>query len=162
MPHLIPLVQMVLEGTTLPLPPIAGIPVLISIPDNSAVGTDGNTQTGGTSLRFHQSPTITAEDSLVLWYNFEENDTNRVLDLSNRYTDGNLYGGQRVAGKFSQSLQLLPSESIQISGDDFPLIKPLPSLCGQRFWMIVGIILKMVKYTSNIVMISNLWINLQW
>ena len=96
-----------------------GIPVLISIPDNSAVGTDGNTQTGGTSLRFHQSPTITAEDSLVLWYNFEGNDTNRVLDLSNRYTDGNLYGGQRVAGKFSQSLQLLPSESIQISGDDF-------------------------------------------
>ena len=54
-----------------------------------------------------------------MWYNFEGNDTNRVLDLSNRYTDGNLYGGQRVAGKFSQSLQLLPSESIQISGDDF-------------------------------------------
>ncbi|MEL0098350.1 MAG: LamG-like jellyroll fold domain-containing protein, partial [Opitutae bacterium] len=95
------------------------IPLVISVSDKAAIETNGTTETGASSLRFFNSPTITAKDRLVLWYNFEGNETNRILDLSDRFADANIYGGKRVAGKFSQSLQLEPGEYLQVSGNDF-------------------------------------------
>jgi hypothetical protein len=101
------------------LPKRPGVPFIISIPENSANEVNGTTLTGGTSAKFIQSPTITAQNNLVLWYNFEGNETDRVVDLSNRYVDASLFGGKRVPGKFSQSLQFFPGEYLRVSGDDF-------------------------------------------
>ena len=64
------------------LPDRPGIPISLSISDQAATGTDGTTLTGATSTRFHQSPTVTAQDNLVMWYNFEGNDSKTVYDLS--------------------------------------------------------------------------------
>ncbi|HAF57962.1 MAG TPA: hypothetical protein DCL00_00055, partial [Opitutae bacterium] len=96
-----------------------GVPFTISIADNAATIKGGSTLTGGTSTRFQQSPSVTSQDSLVLWCNFEGNGTNRVTDLSDRHVDSMLHGGERVPGKFSQSLQLYPGEYLNISGDNF-------------------------------------------
>ena len=96
-----------------------GAPIHISIASNSGTGPDGTTATGPTSIRFHQSPIPTAEDSLVLWYNFEGNDSKNVYDLSSRKIDATRIGGSIVPGKFAQSLSLHPGERLQVSGSDF-------------------------------------------
>ena len=101
------------------IPSHPGAPIHISIATNSATGPDGSTATGPTSIRFHQSPTPTAEESLVLWYNFEGNNSKKVYDLSPRKIDATRTGGSIVPGKFSQSLSLQPGENLQVPGSDF-------------------------------------------
>ncbi|NDH17547.1 MAG: LamG domain-containing protein, partial [Opitutae bacterium] len=101
------------------IPNHPGAPIHISIATNSAIGPDGTAETGPTSIRFHQSPTPTAEESLVLWYNFEGNDSKKVYDLSPRKIDATRTGGSIVPGKFSQSLSLQPGENLQVPGSDF-------------------------------------------
>ena len=105
------------------LPNHPGVPFILSIPENSASEENGTTPIGGTSAKFLQSPSLTAQENLVLWYNFEGNETDRVIDLSNRYVDATLYGGERVEGKFSQSLQFFPGEYLRVSEMIFPSIK---------------------------------------
>ena len=53
-----------------------------------------------------------------MWYNFEGNDSKTVYDLSPRQIDASLKQGERVPGKFSQSLKLAPGASVVISGND--------------------------------------------
>ena len=101
------------------IPDHPGAPIRISIAPNSATGPDGTSETGSTSIRFHQSPIPTAEDSLVLWYNFEGNGSKYVYDLSPRKIDATRTGGSIVPGKFSQSLSLQQGENLQVPGSDF-------------------------------------------
>ncbi|MDG1138462.1 MAG: hypothetical protein P8N49_02955 [Opitutales bacterium] len=66
----------------------------------------------------HQA--IVAEDYLALWFSFEENNGSSVIDLSQNYADGQLYGGQDFSylpGKFGQSLELLENDSVQVNSE---------------------------------------------
>ena len=102
-----------------------GIPISLSISEQAATGTDGTTLTGATSTRFHQSPTVTAQDNLVLWYNFEGNDSKSGFTIYIPQTNRCQIKTRRTsARKILAVLQVSSWIIVVISEMIFPSINP--------------------------------------
>ena len=99
------------------LPHRSGIPITVSIRSDAAEGPDG-ASTGSTAQRFVPIPQVTAQDNLVLWYEFEGNQTTKILDLSSRQADASRFGGELIPGKFSQALSLSRGNYISVPGEN--------------------------------------------
>ena len=96
-----------------------GIPVTIILAKGAANGLGGNTDSEAFSYRFTPSPTITANEDLGIWYSFEGNSTDRILDLGPTQVDASYQNANRQPGKFSQSLSVNPYSSLKISSTDY-------------------------------------------
>ena len=67
---------------------------------------------------FVKSAKITAQDSLVLWYPFNElNNSMTVHDFSGNEVDGSLNSGRLIPGKFSSALHLKPGEQLEVNSE---------------------------------------------
>jgi hypothetical protein len=79
----------------------------------------GVSESRAVSQSFLNSPLVTAEESLVLWYTFNDLNTStmEMEDFSGNQADGLVSAGTLVPGKFSKALQLDPGEYLSVDGE---------------------------------------------
>ena len=79
----------------------------------------GVSESRAVSQSFLNSPSVTAEESLVLWYTFNDLNTStmEMEDFSGNQADGLVSAGTLVPGKFSKALQLDPGEYLSVDGE---------------------------------------------
>jgi hypothetical protein len=104
----------------------SGFPALVQIglPEGSA--SLGASQSRAVSRSFVKSPGITAEESLVLWYTFDDLNASKVIqDFSGNQADGLVSAGTLVPGKFANALLLNSGEYLEVDGELLSLSQTL-------------------------------------
>ena len=116
----------------------------------------GGSESRAVSQSFLNAPSVTAEESLVLWYTFNDLNasTMEMEDFSGKQADGLVSAGTLVPGKFAKALQQIPGSICLWMASCYPWPKLLLYLYGLKFWMIVLASWSgMVSFHSNTMMI---------
>ena len=84
---------------------VSGYPALIEIELPAGVASLGASENMSAFNSFVKAPAITAQDSLTLWYTFNDLNTSLVVeDFSGNKVDGIVTAGELVPGKFNNAL----------------------------------------------------------
>ena len=97
---------------------VSGYPALIEIELPAGVASLGASENMSAFNSFVKAPAITAQDSLTLWYTFNDLNTSLVVeDFSGNQVDGIVTAGELVPGKFNNALLLTPGQYLSVNSE---------------------------------------------